>query len=68
MSFTKARRVLETQTLKRFEGYAERERMPWMCNPRSLKSLELLEQKRVLKVPVSWVPVFELSEGSPGKV
>jgi hypothetical protein len=68
MAFTKKRRQFETSTLFRFEGYRDRERMPWMCDPVALRQLGSIEEQRFLQVPVGWVPIFTLSDGPPSKV
>ena len=68
MAFTKYRRSFEYNTLLRFEGYGARERMPWMCDPVALHQLVEVERRRVLKVPIDWVPMFDISDGIPGKV
>jgi hypothetical protein len=68
MFFSNKRRSFETQTLFRFEGFAARERMPWMCPTASLSNLKKIDEKRLLKVPIGWVPMFNLSAGVPSKV
>ena len=69
MHFSGKRRQFEQTTLNRFQLYGIRERMPWMAKPENLKLWQLLEAKRVLKVPSNWVPMFNIvTDGVPRKV
>ena len=69
MNYSGKRRLFEQDTLKRFQLYGLKERMPWMAKPEKLKLFHMLEAKHVLKVPRNWVPMFNLvTDGVPSKV
>jgi hypothetical protein len=69
MNYSGKRRLFEQDTLKRFQLYGQRERMPWMAKPEQLRQFTMLEARRVLKVPRNWVPMFNLvTDGVPSKV